>query len=109
MKLKTKLPASWFAALYDAYYRAIKTFHPRDEHEKLLLEHARELCARLSMQLLNDQAKYTLTLTGAEALAFLQWWSINPHDSGSLEYVVVSELIKKIDLTAKAPKRLQHG
>jgi len=108
-KLKTKLLASWMDALYIGYLSSINAFEPEDAHELLLLEHAREILGRLSTQLLNDQQRYTLTLTGTEALAFLQWWSINPCESGSLIQVVVAELMKKIDLTAKAPKRMLYG
>ena len=109
MKLKTKLKASFYGALYDAYCDVIEIFIPDNEHEDLLLEHAKDLCHRMGKKLLDDQQKYMLTLTSVEALAFIQWWGMIGLEKGSLKQVCVAELIKEIDLGAKSPKRLQHG
>lgn len=97
VKLKMKLLQGWMEALYTAYVAQEHLFKPENEHEELLLEHVRELLSRLSKQLGNDQEKYTLTLTGTEAMAFLQFWMIVPVERGSLIQVVIHHIIQHID------------
>jgi len=106
MKIKIKLLASWTQALHDAYAVHIETFDPASQHDQLLFEHAYLFYLRLADQIRKDQRQYTITLTSTEALAFFQFWQETPLIAGSLEYVVVSEIIKRIDQASKQPKRL---
>lgn len=108
-KLKIKLLHSWLEALCIAYMKAINSFQPEDPHEELLLEHAREIMATLSTRALADQAHYNITLTGTQAMAFLQFWMLIPLERGSLAQVTVSKIIAAIDRKSKQPKRIQYA
>ena len=104
--VKLKLTAQRLEAL-NIGYLSVMQHVPEDGHDLLLLEHARELHARLSTMLLNDQQQYTLKLCGSEAMAFVQLWYQIPVQAGSLMQVVTGEIIKAIDKVSKQPKFIQ--
>lgn len=104
--VKHKLNAQRMEALSLAYL-SVMNHVPEDGHELLLHEHARELLCRISTMLLSDQQKYTLKMSGTEAMAFMQLWYTIPVAAGSLEQVVIGEMIKTIDKASKQPKLLR--
>lgn len=101
--VKHKLTAQRLEALSIAYLSVMRHV-PEDGHELLLQEHARELLQRISTMLLSDQQKYTLKMNGSEAMAFMQLWYTIPVPAGSLEQVVIGEIIKTIDKASKQPR-----
>lgn len=109
-KIKIALPKQMMQSLNACFYDVFTFMEATNDHERLLYENMGEVWNRIASALRNpEQKKYTLTLSGAEALAWMQFFRLVPLAKGSLEAETVRRVIADIDKISKQPKQLTDG
>jgi hypothetical protein len=95
--LKLKVIGTQLAELCKVYDQLLTEYRPENPHEQLLLECAAAFRHRVRQFVEKEQEKYTLPISGIEAIAFMQLWASQPIHVPPYGSVVISSIIGKID------------
>jgi len=100
-----KAQAEELKRIYEHY---LTSYAYVDEHEKLLAEHIKDMYLRLQHMVDNILKSATLSFNNSEAVAFFQTWATIDTSAWPLANVIICDMLKKIDLRIKAPKKYAH-
>jgi hypothetical protein len=101
-EFKTKLSPAELTELAAVYKLVFERYDPDNPHEQLLHEHVLLLCTRLHQLRGRLQKLYTLKMSSADALAFMQVWdSMNLNYFGEFTRVIIIRIIAEIDKQVK--------
>ena|ERR1035437_10364153 len=87
-------------ALKEICEEMLEEFAPVNEHQQLLREHLLELQYKLRDMLTRNQHIYTLSHSGAEAIAFYQLWNMLDISRDKYATLIVDNLLKKMSCLA---------
>ncbi|MDR3681299.1 MAG: hypothetical protein P4L41_15140 [Flavipsychrobacter sp.] len=87
-------------ALHSLCVSMKEDFKPENEHGRLLKEYMLELEHRLQQMVDRRQERYTLNLTGTEAMAFYQLWNMLDIRHDRYAKVIVGGLLQKMSALA---------
>lgn len=87
-------------ALREICEEMLEEFAPANEHQQLLREHLLELQYKLREMLGRNQQVYTLTHSGAEAIAFYQLWNMLDISRDKYASLIVDNLLEKMSSLA---------
>lgn len=87
-------------ALHNLCIEMKNDFVPDTEHGSLLKEYMLELEHRLKNMVDRNQERYTLNLSGTEAIAFYQLWNMLDIRHDKYANVIVGSLIQKMSALA---------
>lgn len=91
-----KMSGDRIAALYHLYDGLWGNYTPDNAHELLLYGHITELKDKLEKMVARDQAKYTLSFNGTEALAFLQLWDKKDIRLAPIQALMIQSVFDKL-------------
>lgn len=87
-------------ALLEICEEMLEEFIPVNEHQQLLREYLLELRNKLPGILKRSQEMYTLTLCGAESIAFYQLWNMLDISRDKYASLVVDSMLEKMSIIA---------
>ena len=96
MKVKVKLSFDQVLSLIQIYKVVINN-EPAEEMEELVICHSMELLFRLQMLAVKQQAKYLLSLSITEAMAFNLQWAMETRPINSYTAEIIRVIIGEID------------
>ncbi len=103
--IEFKLTKETARELHDIYLFHIRDVYD-DEHERLLVEHVKDMYLRIhSLMLSMLKTSQKLQMSLSEALAFFQYWNVTDTSSYPLADVLIRDMVAKIDKRIKSPKK----
>jgi len=94
--VRVRISQQRLEALKEICEEMLEEFAPVDEHQLLLKEYLLELLYKLQDMLKRNQYMYTLSHSGAEAIAFYQLWNMLDISCDKYANLVVDTLLKKM-------------
>jgi len=95
--VRVKMSGDRQAELYKLYDGLWGCYEPDNAHELLLYGHISELRDILERMADREQAKYTLTFTALQALAFVQLWEPKPYALTPLRALIIQSIFNELD------------